>query len=185
LSPVCGSDGVTYENKCEFRRARCASNPAEKVLIVKNVACDLKKSGIRSVLPKTSVSECPLFCHRMLRPVCGSDNQTYSDECVLKRESCNQPWLNLEVKHTGSCDSPKHKFADFLPRKKFLGIKKFGMECPSFCNRIYQPVCGTDNKTYGNKCVLKRQACNEPSLNLKIKNFGACESTLSKESDCP
>lgn len=204
LSPVCGSDGVTYGNKCEFRRARCASSSGEKLKIVKNGACNSKKSGLRSTRPKTNLQECPLFCHRMYQPVCGSDDVTYSNECVLQRESCNQPWLNLKMKHSGSCQLNSNEFMNFLieqeqieqqmtslpPRVAKIPLRKSGINCPSFCSRIYQPVCGSDNQTYGNKCVLERLACENPSLNLKIRNVGACEAddaevTEIEEPECP
>lgn len=221
LSPVCGSDGVTYPNKCEFRRTKCKSTSDEKLRIVKHVACDMPK--IRS---KTSIQDCPIFCNRMYRPVCGSDDKTYSNECVMRQTACENPWLSLIFKHSGSCKTDNDKirsdnglmklFNDFMAREesshhKDLNLRKSGtgvgqrdaseakINCWRYdflfksihCNGIYEPVCGTDNKTYRNDCVLLRNACEEPSLNLEVKSIGVCESDQIKNGtpedplDCP
>ena len=42
-------------------------------------------------------------CHRMLAPVCGSDGETYGNECVLRSYNCVNR-LNIEVVHQGPCD---------------------------------------------------------------------------------
>ena len=46
---------------------------------------------------------CPIGCHRMLAPVCGSDGETYGNECVLRSYNCVNR-LNIEVVHQGPCD---------------------------------------------------------------------------------
>ena len=45
------------------------------------------------------------------------------------------------------------------------------LECapyPSSCTRDYKPVCGCDNKSYGNGCIAY-------SYGMSIKSFGLCE----------
>uniref|UniRef100_A0A2M4C4V5 Putative kazal domain-containing peptide n=1 Tax=Anopheles marajoara TaxID=58244 RepID=A0A2M4C4V5_9DIPT len=46
--------------------------------------------------------------------------------------------------------------------------------CP--CPRIYRPVCGTDEKTYSNQCLLKCQAASPRgrSIGLRILHEGSC-----------
>ena len=39
---------------------------------------------------------------------------------------------------------------------------------PQVCNKIYKPVCGCDDKTYGNECEAK-------SAGVSLKATGACK----------
>lgn len=31
--------------------------------------------------------------------------------------------------------------------------------CPSFCLKIYDPVCGEDGKVYPNQCIMRMKNC--------------------------
>ena len=45
--------------------------------------------------------------------------------------------------------------------------------CNNACPLIEQPVCGSDNKTYANLCVLEAEAC-EREQHIKVKYNRPC-----------
>ena len=49
------------------------------------------------------------------------------------------------------------------------------MPCPVFCQEIYEPVCGSDGKTYSNQCKLDITKCKE-NPNLHVVSAGECGS---------
>ncbi|PKK21799.1 ovomucoid-like, transcript variant X2 [Columba livia] len=83
FNPICGSDGVTYDNECLL----CSYNREYGT----NVSKD-HDGQCREVIP-VDCSKYPnvtneegrvaLFCTENLRLVCGADGVTYDNECLL------------------------------------------------------------------------------------------------------
>ena len=48
-----------------------------------------------------------------------------------------------------------------------------GGACDFNCADIYDPVCGTDGKTYGNKCSMDLKACTQKKF-LYVDYKGEC-----------
>lgn len=56
----------------------------------------------------------------------------------------------------------------------YRSVAEYG-NCNIVCPLVFDPVCGTDGKTYGNACLLAAEnACN--GTNVKIAHKGECKS---------
>ena len=101
--------------------------------------------------------ECPETCPSDNDYVCGSDGTSYQNECYLKNTRCLvNPDLYLDYK--GECISDKVINAEEL----------VSQECPKACTRDYNPICGSDGKTYGNLCNLENQQCQFPDSPVTV-----------------
>jgi len=111
------------------------------------------------IMAPVGSEECKMLCDKRYAPVCGSDGNTYANQCVLERISCLRG-LNLEIVHEGECTVSK--------------VARRSADCPRFCHRMFAPVCGSDGETYPNSCVLQQTACSAPELNLFEVADGEC-----------
>ena len=50
-------------------------------------------------------------------------------------------------------------------------------ECPDVCHFAFSPVCGSDGKTYPNKCVLESNACKHGE-DITIVRNGPCSKSV-------
>ncbi|XP_042881213.1 ovoinhibitor-like isoform X2 [Penaeus japonicus] len=95
-------------------------------------------------------SSCPESCPDGFRPVCGTDNKTYGNECKLFQAACRRS--GLAKKNDGPCVSSNN--------------------CQRQCSSSYEPVCATDGATYDNKCRLAIRTCENPNVQLRYE--GPC-----------
>ncbi|XP_066929341.1 turripeptide Gli9.1-like [Clytia hemisphaerica] len=87
------------------------------------------------------------------RAVCGSDGRRYSDFCALQKVSCLKGIPIMAV--------------------KVAADDELCTDCNIYCGPSHQPVCGIDNRTYMNECVLRFMACRSRKA-IFIRHYGRC-----------
>lgn len=112
----------------------------------------------------------PTSCPDTPAPVCGCDNRTYANACEANR-------AGVAVQSEGECagsggcvDNRECERRHFC--EKETGACRGSGVCapiPETCLGRYDPVCGCDNRTYGNECEAHR---NGVSVNFR----GECRS---------
>lgn len=164
LQPVCGCNGVTYENDCmaaeagqnvaykgECKPVQCWNND----MCQDDEYCLLEDCGIKSgaCMPR------PQACPDVWLPVCGCDGKTYGNACEAAA-------AGMSVDYEGECkpvtipcrenaDCLSSSFAPNVYCAKEEGNCNNEGEClqrPEMCPDVWAPVCGCDGKTYGNVC---------------------------------
>lgn len=125
--------------------------------------CEMKQQtcGLRVVpvslqnCPKTQYCDvdCDAVFGQQASYICGSDNKLYKTECHMRRDNCG-----------------KHIF--IVPIKRCLAVFAF-KGCAKMCPQDFEPICGTDGKTYSNECFLGIESCRSRNL-ISKKHQGQC-----------
>ena len=165
FKPVCGMDGRNFANECLMKCSKvdkAFDGRCELGSVVKCLYCLGKKDPVCGKDKKTYDNLCYLKCNKVeldydgpckptpvtpctcasiYLPICTSTGETFPNECLAK---CK----NLSVVHNGSCkpkpmDVPHHDYDKSDSDNCLKGCAKFGSK----------PICGSDGKTYGNKCA--------------------------------
>ncbi|XP_048816468.1 ovoinhibitor isoform X2 [Lagopus muta] len=177
LSPVCGTDGFTYENECGI----CAHNVEQRTHVSK------KHNGkCRQEIPDIDCDQYPtrrisgdkllVRCPRILLPVCGTDGFTYDNECGICAHNV-QHGTEVKKSHDGRCKERSTP----LDCTQYLGNSKNG-EAIAACPFILQEICGTDGVTYSNDCALCAHNI-ESGTSVAKKHDGRCREEV-PELDC-
>eukprot|EP00795_Rhopilema_esculentum_P013365 gene13365-4219_t len=169
--PVCGSDGNKYSNECTLRMNACTSRTAISVVsrfAFEHTDCE-------------SESACNLACTFNYSPVCGSDGQTHSNECVMAMNACRAKTAIVrlyegECKHVDDCY--KMSLYASICLAMALSASVYALDCDTICKpnalEMNFRVCGSDGKTYASECDLKKAVCKSRQT-VSIVSPGACK----------
>jgi len=133
--------------------------------------CDNAKSGDCVPVPEG--------CFDVWLPVCGCDGVTYGNECELQA-------AKQSLAYEGECDGgnecggfiglpcPDGSYCQY-PADMCNGADMMGVcvEVPEVCEKVYNPVCACNGKTYGNPCELAL-AMQQIDYYGECKNEGIC-----------
>ncbi|KAH7650514.1 extracellular protein [Cryptosporidium bovis] len=166
--PYCGSDGVTYINYCEFRKARCR-DVTLTVVGFPGLPCDSQIFDEKVALERTKKLECLKHnkCSRILFPICGTDGVTYRNPCEFRRARCKNPTLrraNILVPCGSSLSDDVSNIIENMPNGTSSNVIK---NCWYKCTKAWEyPLCGSDGITYSSYCEMRNALCLDPDLRL-------------------
>ncbi|XP_074109510.1 agrin isoform X2 [Cotesia typhae] len=149
--------------------------PCEKTYCAWGAVCIVSDNGI-------ATCQCPSNCPKTLEHVCGTDDVTYLNQCLLRQTSCRDR-KNTRVKHQGVCEikDPCRNLNCSLGSQcvRSRDGTEVKCECLKSCPNLGDhegsgSVCGTDGVDYPNVCELNRLACTN-NVNVTVAFRGKCD----------
>ncbi|KAF2353522.1 Kazal domain [Trinorchestia longiramus] len=195
VTPVCGTDGLTYHSDCHLVQHACVTQTNVTVAYVgpcgSSSGCEDQQcqKGAVCVQRRGRASCHCLPCPGHYQPVCGSDQRTYRSSCLLQRQACLSLSSSLSLLHPGPCDwGPCSYQSPCFLADPCRGVQcgEVGVctvspwgegvcSCPTDCPKVQgEEVCGSDHQTYNSLCLLQVAACTSKQ-DIKVAFRGSCD----------
>lgn len=100
-NPVCGNDNQTYSNACMANTAGIVMMTEWECKTIELIKTGSENTGTITKIP--TKLEDTVICTAEYAPVCGTNNQTYSNACLAG---------SIDVAHIGECDGTERKVFD-------------------------------------------------------------------------
>uniref|UniRef100_T1L3L3 Agrin n=1 Tax=Tetranychus urticae TaxID=32264 RepID=T1L3L3_TETUR len=171
FDPICANDNKTYSNQCQLNftscnlqtpltvqyKGKCEENGETNAC--GSIKCDNETICIQTSPDSPGICSCP-SCSHHYEPVCASDGLFYTNECVLRRESCKEN-LNLRIVHSNECGGCDNVHCQFYSNCDITETGEVSCHCPKNCSQEKDPVCGSDGLNYLNECQLRLTSCQQ------------------------
>ncbi|XP_055461360.1 tomoregulin-1 isoform X4 [Psammomys obesus] len=140
---------------------------------------------------------CQFQCHTNYIPVCGSNGDTYQNECFLRRAACKHQ-KDITVVARGPCYSDngsgsgegeeEGSGAEAHRKHSKCGPCKYKAECDEDAENVgcvcnidcsgysFNPVCASDGSSYNNPCFVREASCIKQEQ-IDIRHLGHCTDT--------
>ncbi|KAG7380624.1 hypothetical protein PHYPSEUDO_006965 [Phytophthora pseudosyringae] len=122
--------------------------------------------------------DCDTVCPTDYKPVCGSDNVTYKNDCAFTVAQCNA--TELAVANSGECALSSTSSS----AEASSAGSSTEQSCPDACTMEYSPVTDENGVEYSNKCAMLQAKCKKKIVDFAVLD----EATIvkgTKETEAP
>ncbi|CAI5780246.1 tomoregulintomoregulin-1 [Podarcis lilfordi] len=212
LAPARTSNPLAPAADCAAGKGKAGSNCSELNVKESDVrVCDessCKYGGVCKEEGDSLTCACQFLCHTKYIPVCGSNGDTYQNECFLRRAACKHQ-KEITVVARGPCYSDNGSGSgegeyegsgtEVQRKHSKCGVCKYRAECDEDAENVgcvcnidcsgysFNPVCASDGSSYNNPCFVREASCLRQEQ-IDIRHLGHCSdsddtSLLGKKDD--